>query len=792
MNEYQIKLFNAENIIEKLTNTIRIFYMIRGTGNGVQKGIAFPIRQNDIFLVNSEEPCSVHLNRGSSMVMMEIDYYGLCSEMGIDKIGFSLNNELDTGYKYIKFISSFQTFLLHYSGNQGDKTYEVLGEYYLLLNYLVENFGIEQEKEKSLEEKTDENRANRMLAYIHSHFRDKVSLEEISGKIYLSTSAASRLFLRVTGEHFNTYVKKFRLAHVTEDLRYTNLPITAIAVNNGFSTASVLNRTFRVTYGMSPLEYRKKYQVLNVQTQEEKKKVLYQILSEKQEVDDVNRKEKIIVKADIRKPKEKTENEFMFLVAGSFYRMREANMQKQILIAAREMGVSYIRMWSPFSTQMMVVPENGRFNFSFLDEVLDFCVDNQLNVFIDMGQRKDVAFANENSSIYDEDTVYQFQNEADWLRLLESFLQHIVQRYRYEVVRKWIFEFSFFLNDKPYYLADRYSPHRAWEKNYEIVKKWIPDAKVAGPGLPGTSKEATEMLIESFLDSRYQPDIFTLISFPYRRKSNVLENMRIDQPDFRKVTENDFVKRQLTDVRATLKKYQYNGRVILTEWGISVGNRNYLQDSCFRGAFILYSTLEIYDLVDGIGMFFVSDLQNTYSDTYTVLSGAGGLMTRNGVKKPAYFAFSFLNSLGRMILQKTENSIVTEENENSLQILCFNNKSLGPNYFMLEENAYRPEEISQLFIDKERQTIHFEIRVEGENTEYRIEQKFLNQQHGSVLSKWIQMHCDNDLSREEIQYLRNTSIPTIQIQKIRSEHYMLKFDVELEPNEVRLIMIRKK
>lgn len=102
------------------------------------------------------------------------------------------------------------------------------------------------------------------------------------------------------------------------------------------------------------------------------------------------------------------------------------------------------------------------------------------------------------------------------------------------------------------------------------------------------------------------------------------------------------------------------GSIGSRDWGVSLANRNYLQDSCFRGASILESVLENHQRVGAMGIFFASDLLSVYADSSSVLSGSGGLLSRYGVHKPAYYAFRFLHQLGRDKLAQTANCIVTK------------------------------------------------------------------------------------------------------------------------------------
>ena len=98
-------------------------------------------------------------------------------------------------------------------------------------------------------------------------------MTEIAEKVFLSRSVASRLFKQTTGENFPDYLKKLRLTSVKRALEQTDLSITQIALESGFSSPSVLNRTFRESLGVSPTDYRKAYKEHLKQNTEEEKRI---------------------------------------------------------------------------------------------------------------------------------------------------------------------------------------------------------------------------------------------------------------------------------------------------------------------------------------------------------------------------------------------------------------------------------------------------------------------------------------------------------------------------------------
>ena len=97
-----------------------------------------------------------------------------------------------------------------------------------------------------------------MVSYIQQNFTGKISLKEFGEQFHLSEKYISRYFK----EHFHItlsqYITHLRLEHAKQLLQDTDIPVTEIAMQSGYQNVSYFIRSFKKTYGVSPLKYRKK------------------------------------------------------------------------------------------------------------------------------------------------------------------------------------------------------------------------------------------------------------------------------------------------------------------------------------------------------------------------------------------------------------------------------------------------------------------------------------------------------------------------------------------------------
>ena len=98
-----------------------------------------------------------------------------------------------------------------------------------------------------------------MVSYIQQNFTGKILLKEFGKQFHLSEKYISRYFK----EHFHItisqYVTYLRLEHAKQLLQDTDIPVTEVAMQSSYQNVSYFIRSFKKTYGMSPLKYRNKY-----------------------------------------------------------------------------------------------------------------------------------------------------------------------------------------------------------------------------------------------------------------------------------------------------------------------------------------------------------------------------------------------------------------------------------------------------------------------------------------------------------------------------------------------------
>lgn len=82
-----------------------------------------------------------------------------------------------------------------------------------------------------------------------------------------------------------------------------------------------------------------------------------------------------------------------------------------------------------------------------------------------------------------------------------------------------------------------------------------------------------------------------------------------------------------------------------TEWSSSYTPRDFVHDSYISAPYILTKLKQVQGLVQGMSYWTYTDLFEEPSPPPTPFHGGFGLMNREGIRKPAWFAYKYLNAL---------------------------------------------------------------------------------------------------------------------------------------------------
>lgn len=99
-----------------------------------------------------------------------------------------------------------------------------------------------------------------MMAYIHEHYSERITIRQLAAAAFLSERACFRLFQECLHITPAEYLKSYRLQAACRMLAGGQSSVTDIGRACGLGSGSYFGQTFRRSIGCTPSEYRKKWQ----------------------------------------------------------------------------------------------------------------------------------------------------------------------------------------------------------------------------------------------------------------------------------------------------------------------------------------------------------------------------------------------------------------------------------------------------------------------------------------------------------------------------------------------------
>jgi AraC-like DNA-binding protein len=174
----------------------------------------------------------------------------------------------ETGYQRLRVSGIFETkirmllFEMLYEYEKKPKGYEIalktkLLDFLMTLVRVYEAGKVENPSRKSLSPLAQA--LSDCLTYINMHFKEPLTLEEISQNIAgITKEYFCAVFKKMTGRTFVEYVTHLRIEEAKKLLSKGPLSITKVCYGSGFNDMSHFIRTFKASTGLTPSNYRRK------------------------------------------------------------------------------------------------------------------------------------------------------------------------------------------------------------------------------------------------------------------------------------------------------------------------------------------------------------------------------------------------------------------------------------------------------------------------------------------------------------------------------------------------------
>lgn len=789
------EIYDTRIIPEHFHRDLEILCVLEGDLTLKVGNHSFPLQKDDFVLINSNVRHSCSAQGDILLGAFMISYQGLLPYVDMSKYAFDCNSVTDkahVGYSDLRGLlrSAFNEYF-DKSGELG-RPYVLLSSiYFKILDTLMTYFMYRVDDTRFTGNRTSESkRIREIVDYINNNYRSPITLNSIADQMFFSTAYLSKYIKSKLGTNFVDYLNSVRLRHAVDDMNRSGKSILRLALDNGFPNVASFNKTFKEAYGLSPSVYREKTSRISVTETTAPDSIprmgthvsnrLKQYLQAQEEADPRQEAaDAVTFVADTRVQHAYKKSWSRMVNMGMLSDLLSSDIQEHTLFLVKNLGYTHIRFWDIYSDELMlnIRSGTGNYNFGKMDRAMDFLVENHIHPYIELGFKPKILISNVEHYMISEERPILFKSNAEESRFLTAMLSHFANRYGIDEIETWYFEQW---NDPRLLLSEDFHEFfEVFETAYHVIKSVSPRIRLGGGIDQPRDLELFTKLTALWKRRHCCPDFISIYCYPYLGKEAKKAVHLTNNPNVMR----DFI----LGVKNVMNEHGFSvSELHISEWNLSVSNRNYLNDSCFKGAYVMKNIIDNWREVDLMGYWIGSDLFSEFTDTSRLLNGGGGLISRDGIRKPAYCAMDFLNQMGRYYIGSNENCMITTSGRDSYSIACHNYKHPNIQYYMKREDDIDIRKIHQFFDDLRPLKISFRIRNVRNGT-YQMKIRSINTRYGSVQNEWLRMGLSDNLNSQDVDYLRNICTPHITIQNCTVTDNTLIFDTILEAQEIQYI-----
>lgn len=239
---------------------IELIYLVKGQLNIKVNGIKKTIKDNQLFLCNSEilhvqDAEDEDMTNRYLVVLISYDFIKNFFPL-VDNFVFDLDNNIDATAKIIDCMAK----LIELEENPSDlSTLEEYGEIIKICHILLGSCTIPKHHNFTIRTPNNFSYAKKVIEYIGIHYKEEITLDSMADFAGLSPTYFSKYFKSITGTSFSKYLNGVRLEYAIKDLITKNDSVTEAGLNNGFPNVKSFITSCKKAYGLTPAQYRLKH-----------------------------------------------------------------------------------------------------------------------------------------------------------------------------------------------------------------------------------------------------------------------------------------------------------------------------------------------------------------------------------------------------------------------------------------------------------------------------------------------------------------------------------------------------
>ncbi|MES3022416.1 MAG: glycoside hydrolase [Pseudomonadota bacterium] len=348
-----------------------------------------------------------------------------------------------------------------------------------------------------------------------------------------------------------------------------------------------------------------------------------------------------------------------------------ADWQQQLAEIKRDTGFRYIRMHGLLTDDMGVykIDAQGKehYNFQYIDALYDYLLSTGVKPFVELGFMPSAMASGNKTIFWWRGNVTPPRDYEQWGRMVKALTAHWTARYGAKEVATWYFEVWNEPNLKDFWAGSQAEYFKLYEHSARAIKSVNPSYRVGGPATAGAAW--IPEMIAFCVANKVPLDFVSTHSYgvgegfldEYGGKGTVLSKDEW-------ALSNDVLRNRKEITASAMPNLELH----YTEWSSSYTPSDPTHDSYHQPAYILQKLKQVGSAAQSMSYWVFTDIFEEAGPRFEAFHGGFGLMNTQGIKKPAYFAYQFLNQLGTNELKNSDaRSIAATDENGNVQLLAW-------------------------------------------------------------------------------------------------------------------------
>jgi xylan 1,4-beta-xylosidase len=323
-----------------------------------------------------------------------------------------------------------------------------------------------------------------------------------------------------------------------------------------------------------------------------------------------------------------------------------------------------------FNDDMAVYKENWdgsepQYSFMYIDVLYDFLLSIGIKPFVELGFMPSGLASGSETIFWWRGNVTPPSDYNKWESFIAAFVQHLTERYGEDEVKTWYFEVWNEPNLSGFWASTQEEYFKLYAYTANAVKSVNADYRVGGPATAGAA------WVPEFID--YCDKNHAPIDFVSTHSYGVEQGFLDEYGNTGTVLSKDSMavsKDVIKSRREISESAKSNLELHYTEWSSSYTPSDPLHDSYHEAAYIIEKIKQIGYAANSMSYWVFTDIFEEPGPRFEAFHGGFGLMTIQGICKPAFFAYNFMNKLGEIELNNTDKrSWASKDDEGNIQVL---------------------------------------------------------------------------------------------------------------------------